>query len=355
MPARPAEARGVASVPVPHRVQSPHRHLQPVDEVATLLLAMGKPAAGRLLKYFEPDEIKRITRSATQLGTVSAGQLDEIVEMFSGEFAADGRLVGTASEVERLLTGLVPADQLAEILADARGDATRSVWERMSGVPEGVIASYVVKEHPQTAALILSRLKPAVAAKVMAHLPQPSRNTVMRRMLSFKPVCDAVIATIEQALHEDLLVNGARNAGADTHAKMADIINKMERTQIDEVLTSLSESRPKSVEILKGLLFTFDDIVKLAPRARTTLFDAVPNDRLILALKGTDAEFRTVILGALSARVRRMVEHELNGGEPAAQKDVMEARRSITDLALEMAGRGDIEINGGGETEALVR
>ncbi|WP_264050774.1 flagellar motor switch protein FliG [Methylobacterium flocculans] len=345
----------MASVPIPLRAPGPHRSLKPVDEVATLLLAMGKPAAGRLLKYFEPDEIKRITRSATQLGTVSAGQLDDIVEMFSHEFAADGRLVGTASEVEKLFSGLLPADQVAEMLADARGGATRSVWERMSEVGESVIASYVVKEHPQTAALILSRLKPAAAAKVMSHLPQPTRNTVMRRMLSFKPVGEAVIAIIEQALHEDLLANGARNAGADTHAKMADIINKMERTQIDEVLSSLSESRPKSVEILKGLLFTFDDIVKLAPRARTTLFDAVPNDRLILALKGTEAEFRGVILGALSARVRRMVEHELNGGEPAAQKDVTEARRSITDLALEMAGRGDIEINGGGEAEALVR
>ncbi|MCJ2044529.1 flagellar motor switch protein FliG [Methylobacterium sp. J-078] len=345
----------MASVPIPQRAPGANRVLSPADEVAALLLAMGKPAAGRLLKYFEPDEIRRITRSATQLGTVSARQLEDIVEMFSDEFASDGRLVGTASEVEKLLTGLLPADQVAEILADVRGDATRSVWERMSGVSESVIASYVVKEHPQTAALILSRLKPAAAAKVMAHLPQPTRNTVMRRMLSFKPVGDGVIEIIERALHEDLLANGARNAGADTHAKMADIINKMERTQIDEVLTSLSESRPKSVEILKGLLFTFDDIVKLAPRARTTLFDAVPNDRLVLALKGTDAEFRGVILGALSARVRRMVEHELNGGEPAAQKDVTEARRSITDLALEMAGRGELEINAGGEVEALVR
>ena len=356
MPARTAEDDSVASsMPIPHRAQGVHRHLNPVDEVAALLLAMGKPAAGRLLKYFEPDEIRRITRSATQLGTVSASQLDDIVEMFSGEFAADGRLVGTAAEVEKLLTGLLPADQVAEILADVRGDATRSVWERMSGVSESVIASYVVKEHPQTAALILSRLKPAAAAKVMSHLPQPTRNTVMRRMLSFKPVCDAVIESIERALHEDLLANGARNAGADTHAKMADIINKMERTQIDEVLTSLSESRPKSVEILKGLLFTFDDIVKLQPRARTTLFDAVPNDRLVLALKGTDAEFRGVILSALSARVRRMVEHELNGGEPAAQRDVLEARRTITDLAMDMAGRGEIEINPGGEDEALIR
>lgn len=345
----------MASVPIAGTAPGLPRHLSPVDEVATLLLAMGKPAAGRLLKYFDSDEIRRITRSATQLGAVSASQLDHIVESFSIEFSAEGSLVGTAQEVEKLLTGLLPADQVAEILADVRGDATRSVWERMSGVSESVLASYLVKEHPQTAALILSRIKPASAAKVMAHLPQPLRNTLMRRMLSFKPVVDEVIQIVERTLHDDLLVNGARNSGADTHAKMADIINKMERTQIDDVLSSLAESRPKSVEILKGLLFTFDDIVKLAPRARTTLFDAVPNDRLIMALKGTDAEFRTVILSALSARVRRMVEHELNGGEPAAQKDVAEARRSITDLAMEMAGRGDIEINAGEETEALVR
>lgn len=336
-------------------VQGSQRRLNPVDEVAALLLAMGKPAAGRLLKYFEPDEIKRITRSATQLGSVSALQLDDIVDTFSGEFASNGSLMGTLSEVEKLLSGLLPADQLADILSDLRGDVTRSVWERMSGVSESVVASYLVKEHPQTAALILSRIKPAAAAKVMAHLPQPVRNSVMRRMLSFKPLVDDTMQMIEKALHEDFLINGSRNSGADTHAKMADIINKMERSQIDEVLSGLGESLPKSVEILKGLLFTFDDLVKLAPRARTTLFDVVPSDRLVLALKGTEPEFRTVVLSALSARVRRMVEHELNGGEPAAQKDVIEARRSITDLALDMAGRGEIEINSGGEVEELIR
>ena len=340
---------------LPAKVQGSQRQLNPVDEVAALLLAMGKPAAGRLLKYFEPEEIRQITRSATQLGAVSSHQIDSIVESFSGEFSAGGSLVGTLHEVEKLLTGLLPADQLSDILADLRGDVTRSVWERMSSVSETVLASYLVKEHPQTAALVLSKIKPSAAAKVMAHLPESLRNTIMRRMLSFKPIVDEVRHTIEKALLEDFLINGSRNSGADTHAKMADIINKMERTQIDEVLTSLGESRPKSVEILKGLLFTFDDIVKLAPRARTTLFDAVPNDRLVLALKGTDGDFRNVILSALSARVRRMVEHELNGGEPAAAKDVMEARRSITDLAMEMAGRGEIEINAGGEVETLIR
>jgi flagellar motor switch protein FliG len=342
-------------LPSPAPSRAVGRRLDPTDQVATLLLAMGKPAAGRLIKYFEPDELKRITRSASQLGAISPAQLDAVIEMFSAEFSAGNSLVGTANEIEKLLTGLLPADQIAEILSEVRGNATRTVWERLGTVQESVLASYLVKEHPQTAALILSKVKPATAAKVMGHLPAPLRNTVMRRMLSFKSIVDDVLQGVERTLHEDFMINGARNSGADTHAKMADIINKMERHQMDDVLSSLRESRPKSVEILKGLLFTFDDIVKLSPRARTTVFDAVPNDRLVLALKGTDAEFRGTVLSALSARVRRMVEHELNGGEPAAQRDVMEARRSITDMVMEMAGRGEIEINPGGEDEALIR
>ena len=339
----------------PLAVRGGPRPLDPVDQVATLLLAMGKASAGRLLKYFEPDELKRITRSAVQLGAVSPGQLEEVVESFAVEFSSGSSLIGTAQEVEKLLTGLMPAEQIADILAEVRGNATRSVWDRMGTVSESVLASYLVREHPQTAALVLSRVKPATAAKVMGHLPQPLRNTLMRRMLNFKPIHDEVLQLVEKTLHEDFMINGSRNSGADTHAKMADIINKMDRHQMDDVLANLAETRPKSVEILKGLLFTFDDIVKLSPRARTTLFDAVPNDRLVLALKGTEPEFRAVVLGALSARVRRMVEHELNGGEPAPHRDVVEARRGITDLAMEMAGRNEIEINAGGEDEALVR
>ena len=128
--------------------------------------------------------------------------------------------------------------------------------------------------------------------------------------------------------------------GADTHAKMADIINKMERDHMENVLQSLAETRPKSAEILKSLLFTFDDIVKLKPKARSSLFDRAPNDKVVVALKGTDAEFREVILQSLSSRVRRMVEQEMSTSEPSPQREVTEARRAITELALEMAEQG---------------
>lgn len=329
--------------------------IQGVDRVAALLLAMGKPAASRLLKHFNSEEIKVITRSAAELGPVSPAQLEGLIEEFAAEFSNGASLLGTAGEVEKLLSGVLPPEQIAELMTDVLGNSNRSIWDRISVVSESALATYLMKEHPQTSALILSKVKPACAAKVMTHLPQTLRNGLMRRMLAFKPIVDETMRNIEKTIHEDFMINLSRNMGADTHAKMADIINKMERDHMEDVLQSLTEVRPKSAEILRGLLFTFDDIVNLTPRARTALFDQIPNDRVVLALKGTDDAFRNIILSSLASRVRRMVEHELNGKEPASQRDVLDARRAITDLALEMAGRGEIELSSENEGDTYIR
>ena len=322
------------------------------ERVATLLFAMGKPAASKILRHFSEEEIRLVTKSAAQLGPVSPTQIEQLVEEFASNFSDGADLVGGAAHIEKLLTGILSPEQIANIMSEVVGNANRSIWERISTVTESAIASYLMKEHPQTAALILSKVKPSCAAKVMTQLPQPLRNNLMRRMLSMKPIVDETMKNIEKTLHEDFMANFSKNAGADTHAKIADIINKMERDHMEDVLTSLSSVRPKSAEILRGLLFTFDDIVKLAPKDRTTLFDQVPPDRVVLALKGTNEDFRKVVLSALSSRVRRMIEHELNSKEPSAHRDIAEARRTITDLALEMAGRGEIVINSETEDEA---
>ncbi|MGY4302510.1 flagellar motor switch protein FliG [Bradyrhizobium sp. i1.4.4] len=85
------------------------------------------------------------------------------------------------------------------------------------------------------------------------------------------------------------------------------------------------------------------------------IFDQVPTDRIVIALKGTDKHFRELILSSVASRVRRVVEHELAIGEPSNQRDVLEARRVITDLALDLAEKGEIELNPEQEDELVFR
>jgi flagellar motor switch protein FliG len=319
--------------------------LRSTEKVAALLLAMGRDLSGGILKEFDPEEIRLVTRAAAELKPISTPELEAIIEEFAENFSSGPNIFGTVGELEKLLNGVLPPDQVTDIIAEVLGNKTRSVWERISAVSESLLANYLHKEHPQTAALILSRVKPACAARVMSLLPADLRHDLMRRMLSLKPVVDDAMAIIENTMHEDFMINFARNLASDTYPRMADIINKMERTQMEESLQNLTESRPKSAEILKGMLFTFDDIINLASKARTLIFDQIPTDRVVTALKGADTEFRELILSSLASRTRRLVEHELATGVPANQREILEARRAITDLALEMAGRGEIELN----------
>ena len=59
------------------------RPLKGPEKAAALLLAMGKPIASKLLKHFDAADLKEITRSAADLGAVSASALDEAIEEFA--------------------------------------------------------------------------------------------------------------------------------------------------------------------------------------------------------------------------------------------------------------------------------
>lgn len=337
----PPSPRPAAPAPQP----KPPQKLTGPNKVAALLLAMDKQIASRLLKHFDEDDIKLIAQTATDLGTVSKSTLDELIEEFASNLKSGGDLMATADEVEQLLSGVVPPEQINEIMSQVRSKSLQSIWLRLGEVPEAALSQYLGREHPQIAAFVLSRASPAYAAGTLRVLPSATRNEIMRRMLSIKLVLESPLKLLEGAIKEELLYKSARNSGPTIHARLADIINKMDRKHMDEVLSDLEQHRPKEAELVRGLLFTFDDLAKLNQAAMLTLFDQVPPERTITALQGADARLRDLILEAVPSRARRMIEQELETGKKALTKEVTKARRAIADLALEMIEKGIVELN----------
>ncbi len=235
---------------------------------------------------------------------------------------------------------------IAKILEDLQGSGDkRAVWARLSQMSETPVALYLMKEHPQVAAFVLSKATPVMAASVLEAMPNELRSDLMRRMLTMKHVMEQPLAIVETALHEELLHKGTGTGGVNIHARIADIINRMSREHMDEVFTALNEYRPKEAEKVKGLLFTFEDIGKLRPEAVAKLFDQVPPERVILALFDADKKLTELILTSLGSRSRRMIETELTSGATPPMRDVYKARRTIADLALELSEKGLIDIH----------
>ena len=69
---------------------------------------------------------------------------------------------------------------------EIRGPAGRNMWEKLSNVQEEVLANYLKNEYPQTVAVVLSKLRPEHAARVLAILPEDLSLDVVNRMLRWK-------------------------------------------------------------------------------------------------------------------------------------------------------------------------
>ena len=318
--------------------------LRGTQKAAALLLAMDKAVAARLLKRFDPDELRQVTRCATRLGRVPTAALDGLVAEFADSFSAGADLVGSVGCAEELLAEALPRDQVSDILSDVLGRPNGSVWERVSALPDTVLGGYLAKEHPQTAAFILSKVSTACAAAALSRLPPALRNEVTRRIIGLRPVGEDVARLVEAALQTDLLAGPAQDGKTGSNARVAEIINKMERAHVDAVMQDLERARPEAASALRSLMFDFADIPRLSVKARLILFEKVAPERVILALDGAEAELRELVLSSLTARTRRMVESELSNGQSVAARDVEKARRAIGETVLDLAGRGEIEL-----------
>jgi flagellar motor switch protein FliG len=318
------------------------------EKVAVLLLALGKTRAASLLKKFDPEELKRLTRSAADLRPVRMSDLETLVEEFAHTFSNGVGFAGTVTEVKNLLSGVMTEEQFAEVLAEVPA-REEPVWERIATLRPDTLRGFLGKEHPQTVAFILSRVDSGLAANVIGTFAAEVRNSLLCRMVAIKGVGEDAVKALEGVLREDLL---ASTSSSSSHVGIADILNRLDKAQSEDVLKSLAELRPEEAKAIKGMLFTFEDVAKLPQQARTAVFDQVPVERLVVALKGTEPDFQATILSSLASRTRRMVEAELQSGATPSQRDLGEARRAIVDTVLKMIARGDIHIETGHEAPA---
>jgi flagellar motor switch protein FliG len=96
------------------------RVLSGPEKAAALLLMMGKPPAARLLKHFDPPDLRAVARAAAGLGAVAPTTLDRLVEEFATDFSAGANLLGDLGQARNLLAEALPPTSSIPRLARAK-------------------------------------------------------------------------------------------------------------------------------------------------------------------------------------------------------------------------------------------
>jgi len=321
---------------------------------AILMLALGEQYGGKVWALLDDEEVRELSMHMSSLGTVEAEVVEDLLLEFVSRMSASGALMGTFDATERLLTQYLPAERVVGIMDEIRGPAGRNMWEKLSNVQEEVLANYLKNEYPQTIAVVLSKLKPEHAARVLAILPEDMALDVIGRMLKMEAVQKEVIERVEQTLRTEFMSNLSQTRRRDAHEVMAEIFNNFDRQTETRFITSLEEDNRESAERIKALMFTFDDLIKLDAASAQTLMRNIDKDKLAIALKGANETVRQFFFSNMSTRAAKMLVDDMQAMGAVRLRDVDEAQTLLVNVAKDLAAKGEILISKSRGDEELI-
>src|SRR5215468_9883335 len=105
------------------RVRDDFRNLTGAERAAVLILSLGEEHAAKLFSMMDDEEIKELSQTMANLGTVSSNVVERLFVDFADQISATGSLVGTYESTERLLTKVLGKDRVNNIMEEIRGPA----------------------------------------------------------------------------------------------------------------------------------------------------------------------------------------------------------------------------------------
>ena len=337
------------------RVREDYRTLTGAEKAAVLMLAIGEEHASKLFALMDDEEIKELSQTMSNLGTVHSSIIERLFIEFADQISSTGSLVGSFDSTERLLEKVLGKDRVDTIMEEIRGPAGRTMWDKLANVNEGVLANFLKNEYPQTVAVVLGKIKADHAARVLGQLPEAFAMEVIMRMLRMESVQKEILDDVERTLRTEFMSNLARTTRRDPHEAMAEIFNSLDRTTEGRFISALEERNRDSAERIKAMMFTFEDLGRLDPGSVQTLLRNVDKSKLAIALKGAPEPLRDLFFANMSERAGKLLREEIQALGPVKLRDVDEAQTYMVALAKELAAKDEIVIadKRGGDDELI--
>ncbi|MGE5856514.1 MAG: flagellar motor switch protein FliG, partial [Syntrophaceae bacterium] len=246
------------------------------EKAAILLLSLDEEQAAEVMKNLRSAEVRRISKYMSRITSISASDVQEVAKEFCELAKEKGGILSVKEDVAKniVLKALGP-EQAGSILTALEGEKDKfsenPIFEKLRDIDPRLLKDFTKMEHPQTIALILAHLRTEQAAEIMESLAPEMQIEIVRRMASLKSVPTDLIEDVAQTLESELIAGAASEKEIGGVRLMAEILNRMNRTSESAIISSLDGSDPELAAEIRGLMFTFDDILKLDDRSMQEL------------------------------------------------------------------------------------
>ncbi|HYB22461.1 MAG TPA: flagellar motor switch protein FliG [Solirubrobacteraceae bacterium] len=323
-------------------------------KAAVLMAALGSERAANVMQRLSEDEIESLSLEMAGLSAIAAETTEsifvELAELANGgETGASGGLEFARGVIERALG----PERAAELLGRLTARTETPPFDFLQRIPPDRTAALLRSESPQTIALILASLRTALAAQVLARLPERQQPDIALRIARMGETSAQVVEQVEEVIRHKLTAVAEREYSAAGGTKtLAEILNHSDRTTERNVLEKLADEDKELAEEVRGMLFVFEDIVKLEERAVQQVLREADQKDLVLALRGAPENVKEVVLNNMSERGAEMIKEEMEVQPPQRKRDIDAAQSRIVAVVRKLEEAGAIVIAGESEDES---
>lgn len=310
-------------------------------KVAILIHGVGIDAGRELLNSLDESQQRLVNKLLKQMGPIAP----ELIEKVAREFTE------MAERHRSFLEGQMAARRKGH---EEEEDPESSLLKAFKTLKADQIIPLIKEEHPQTLAIIIAHLQPAVASEVLGTLPDEVKSDVALRLANLDKVVAGMVQEIDEIFHDILKSKeDAITRQTDGLSHLADILNQIDGASAELIIDEIEETDPELADEIKQMMFIFDDLVLVDDKGLQKVLRSVETQELALALKAASEEVKMKIYRNMSERASEILREELDSLGSVRMRDVTMAQGNITRIVQDMERNGELVISGRGGEEYI--
>ena len=338
---------GLIKVPVAPREADGRENIY--RRVAKFLLLIGTDEAAKVISHLSPEQTERIIPEIVSIRRIDPDEAAVILEEFK-TLLDNARQQGGVATARNILEKAFGSDRADELIS------------KTVPFPEGVPFDYLQEmdgervffllkdEPPPVQTLVLSRLKPGVAAEVINQLDSDQKKEIIRRLAKLAPMDPEILRRVDRAMHEKVLSMNTHAADSmDGRGALTEILKRMSPNAEKDILTALADLDPDLSNDIRDRLFTMDDILMADDRFIQKKLHTMGEGEIALLIAGKPESFRQKILSNVSKNRGDVILEEEVLRRPMRRRDCDEVtarffsilRRAWEEGSLVIHGRSD--------------
>jgi flagellar motor switch protein FliG len=314
-----------------------------VHKAAVLLMSLEEDDAALLLARLPVRQVEAVSLAIAQLYEVSGAEQEKVINEF---FSATPSPLTTSSgglDKAKALVKKALGKDAADMLAMLQQQIESLPFSFLQKADPQNVLSFLMDEHPQTVALVVSHVPAPIGAAIIAGLPQAKQLEVIRRIAEMGQTSPEAIEEVEIALElrMSLFMSHSFQKAGGVPA-VAEILNVSDRATERAILDSLAETSRDLVDEIRRLMFVFEDISKLQDKDIQSILKNVETAQWAMALKGASQALQEKVMRNMSARAAEMLKEEMSFLGRVKVADVESVQQKIVDIVRSLEESGQL-------------